>query len=182
MLSMQTSTDSAVPANWDLGSPYLRWCSWYGLSSFTYAAVGVLMFSIFNSNFRLGPYPIGIPQELEALCLLVQSVCTLYADVLYLGLQSKWHLVDRLVASAFVVLFLCNTFWISWLELLYFVCVAPTGWALLYQSRQARARNYGITSFTSWHTAWHVFYPGMLVIWLSYRQWAYQDTASDAYA
>ena len=169
-VTKQFDTKSNMHENWDpVNDKRLAWYTPYGLSSFTYAILGVLQLTVFAGNFDIEPH-VPVPLPLEAACLVLQSLATLLADVVFMGEDSCWHALDRVAATLNVLLVLCNMAWISWLERLLYLVVVLSGLSLLRCSRAARLAG-DIPGVACWHGFWHLWFPCGLAMWLALRQW-----------
>jgi len=163
-----------VPKHWDVDSAdEVRWFSVYGISTFTYMLVGLLMMTVFDGNYAIEPPLTMIPQAVQGMGLCFQSFATGMADVNHLGKTSVWHLFDRLVATTNVLIVGANLLSeISWVERLYFVALLAAGLSLLNLSRLEREGKPegSITLFARYHAEWHLSFPLGLVLWMLYRQ------------
>ena len=172
-VEFQFSKDSTYPSTWSRSHPKLQLWTFYGLSSFSYSILGILMLTAFRGNYARAPQ-IGIPQSAHAAALICQSVATLNADVFNLTRDSMWHALDRWVAFSNVVFLASNLFWVSWFEIAIFSVGLVGGYELLNRSRLARLPTSGDAhteeGFAFWHGAWHWGYPTLVAGWLCFRQ------------
>jgi len=165
------------PSHWDLDSDWhLKWWSPYGLSSFTYATLGILMMSSFSGNYDRDP-AIAIPINFQASCLVFQTLATQLADVMSIGRRSFWHAFDRFIATINTVMLVPNLIWISNIERAMLLATLCGGLTLLLLSRHERMQPKGrIEVFTLYHALWHVGFPFGLLLWLLYRE-GYEQAA-----
>jgi len=162
-----TEPESSIPEEWAKHEKF-SFFSTYALSSWTYASVGLLMLTVFADNHHLEP-KIPIPIEVQAGGIIMQSFVTYIADVHYASEDTHWHLIDRIIATINTVqLCLCALF-ISWIEVLLFAIVVPTGLICLSNSRHCRLTDICMHAYVRWHACWHAIYPFGVFGWLNFR-------------
>ena len=88
----------------------LKWNTIYGFSSFTYGFVGFIMYFFLQNIFTTEKYNVPIPIKYYAICLMLQSFVTFFADVYFINEESIFHNIDRFVAL-FNTLFFCVAFY-----------------------------------------------------------------------
>lgn len=149
---------SSVPPGW---RPHLARVSVYALSCFFYSAVGIHGLALFarcSSAVANWPAQVAI---VEALLVTAQGCWSFSSDVLYVGLSSRMHVVDR-----------CSAIALTALQLLKFgvvvrLTVAEALWiwsgigaAIFCKLKGYRALLGGTAAdFRLWHTLWHASLP-----------------------
>jgi len=117
---------------------------------------------------------------IEAILLLLQSVCSFGCDVISFGRASRWKPIDRLCASIFVSWQFTKLFWLDmdatewviWCATLLVgvYCFKHSSSSLKSIAAKESKLNMDFRSYFWWHTAWHVSLPIGAAIWMFARQ------------
>ena len=149
-------------------SDLLKWCSIYGLSSFSYGILGILIFICFKNNFKTEKHGIPIPIYLYISGLIIQSIVTFMADVYFINSESICHNIDRFVALINTLSFSICFFWMSFFGKIILIFGLTNGLYLFKLSRYYRKRS-NLKLYTYYHSLWHIILPAYIFIWLIFR-------------
>lgn len=165
------SRKSSIPEAWreHLARPR----SAYAWSSFMYTLVGLQSLLLWTScPAAVSEWPQRIARP-EAVLVTLQGIWSFYSDVLYVGLYSSFHTVDRLSALT-----------LTGFQILKFGIVLPWSmslyelawvWCGLALGIHCKLRGYravidsSVHSFRIWHIAWHCSFPITFLAFHGYR-------------
>ena len=169
---------SSIPHSWrrHLAVPL----SVYGLSSFTYVAVGLHALALWSSCPSAIPeWPPAIARP-EACLVTLQGIWSFFSDVLNVGRDSAFHPIDRASALALVAvqlikfgLVMPHSMTVAELVWIWFGLAGGIGRKLCGYRAILRGSP---ESFRTWHTLWHVSMP-LFVGLLHSTRWRASCTA-----
>lgn len=160
-------TRSCIPKSW-CKETYLppAFLSVYGLSSWTFAALGIWIFLRFDKPLFPGMF-------FEAALCILQSVTSFGCDVQSFGRASIWKPLDRLMASFFTLWQVLKFFWLGQTrrERLMWGMAISVALYCFYQAQAAlRTRpKPDFRAFLRWHSLWHLSLPLGAAIWCELR-------------
>lgn len=151
---------NTVPREWRKDAR-LRPCTPYGLSSFNYSLVGLVLLSLLIARPERAIYSY---EYFEAVAWLWQGLISFQCDVRDLGIRSYSHPVDRVSATLFTVQQCGKYLFIScsgrWGAALYAFTTIGFVVGLLSFRRSCQAtRERRLADYARWHTTWHVAFP-----------------------
>ena len=166
-VQLSSSTKSLCPPSWDRDDPRLGPYSLYSLSSWTYASMGLVVRFALLSHYEHGPGTIPSADCAMWMCML-QSYISMQSDVVNFRRDSCWHLVDRVTATVFVTIGVCNVLIVSYIESVVCVTIVMSALCLLALSRAALF-NEDMAAYVYYHTLWHASIPVLYLSWLVVR-------------
>lgn len=161
-LSLEHGSETdRVPSRWRT-EPSLQPLSLYGLSSFNYSLIGVLLFALLVSRPERAVYS---AEYLEAALWMWQGAISYKCDAIDLGVRSWSHPTDRISATLFTI----------WLSVKYTLVVRCEGsWGVVLWPALSVALLVGVYCFqrsclacraadreayARWHVRWHFAFP-----------------------
>jgi hypothetical protein len=160
-LSLEHGSETdKVPAAWRRSS-LLAPSSLYGLSSFNYALVGLLLCALCMMEPQRALYS---GEQLEAALWIWQGFISFKCDAVDLGIRSWSHPVDRISATVFTLVLVVKYCFMecigAWGDAIY-VSLSIFLIAGLYCFRRScqACRAHDLRGYRFWHIAWHFAFP-----------------------